>query len=823
MAIVAKCPHCGGKLRVDTDRENPKVRCPRCRAIFRAGTGELVSPPPEETEGEEQPAAEQEGRASKEVLPVLTQEAPPQPAEVDVMHHTGRLLAEFVSFRLLITSGIVTGVWIAASVGVVVAGFALRGLDWGVPGERAIHWFVVLGALVAVRLFCEGLALLFRIHGSLRDVVRGLAERSGVEREALARGRKLVDVLTLRSCIFVYLLIAVWLLGSLLIAVAPVPGLRGAPAGVLVGVAFLRLAAMFAWRLICEALAVLFRISETLSDSERAEGFAAEWSFGKFMALRFMLTPWLVRIIWFAGVPVIAVATLVRPFGLAAFIGPLAGVALCVGGILGLRLTCELAIVIQRIFESSDGLRDHVREQYAEGEARADLLPAGPLFFRMMIAPGIIVASWLLGGLVIIASPVVAVMMGYPPRGLPVAVLLVLLALLVQRVMAEQSIVVFRIYQSLGQAAAMVEDAADYEARPAGSPFSDFVVFRWMLTPVLIQIDWVIGVILFVGGIGVAAAAGFGMANQLAQALGDNIGGGASRVAFALLAVIALTILLIQFRLGCEFTIVWFSINKVLTTLRRALRSLTGGMGKGKDRAGGAARRTRWLAGAVATGACGLCALGLVGGGTVVSVAGRGGPARQPVRERHRVAQPEQQGPQVAGRPAAPVQLTRPPAQPAQPMQFAWPAQPQEPEPGPALTPPEFVPPPEPTEELQEPARDMLNAEVRRQIDIAYRRALYYENRGEHREACRIYRRLSEQYPDVPELGPVRERYDMHAAREIDQALVLGESYERNDRPDLARKHYREVLEVFPDVPGSEEVEKRLEQLDQEAESAESG
>ncbi|MFO7957707.1 MAG: hypothetical protein R6X33_11485, partial [Candidatus Brocadiia bacterium] len=277
MASIADCPECHGKLRIETDRENPKVRCPRCGAIFRAGTGELVSLPPEESERDEKSAPDTEEAAAEEELPVLTQEGPAseepaeepepgppaaparreptaEPAEVDVVAHTGRLLVHFASFRLLITGSIVTGVWVAASLAVLVAGFALSGFDWGVPGEAAVHGFVVLAALVVVRLFCEGLALLFRINASLKDVVRHLGEGAEAEGQD-ARGRNWVDVLTLRSCIFVYLLTAVWLLGTLLMAVVPVPGLGGAPAGALVGVAFLRLGAMFAWRLLCEGLA----------------------------------------------------------------------------------------------------------------------------------------------------------------------------------------------------------------------------------------------------------------------------------------------------------------------------------------------------------------------------------------------------------------------------------------------------------------------------------------------------------------------------------------------------------------------------------------
>lgn len=838
MATIAECPECHGKLRIDTDRENPKVRCPRCSAIFRAGTGELVGLPPEESEPGEKSAPNTEDAATEEELPVLAQEGPAseepaeepepatpsaparrpptaEPAEVDVVAHTGRLLLEFATFRLLITGSIVTGVWVAASFAVLVAGFALSGFDWGVPNEAAIHWFAVLAALVALRLFCEGLALLFRIDASLRDVVRDLGQGAEAEGEE-ASGRKWVDVLTLRSCIFVYLLTAVWLLGTLLIAVVPVPGLGGAPAGALVGVAFLRLGAMFAWRLICEGLAVLFRISETLSDFEREEGFAAEWSFDRFMGLRFMLTPWLVRIIWFVGVPVIVVATLARPFGLAAFVGPTAGVGLCIGGVLGLRLLCELAIVIQRIYESSDGLRNHVRDEYAEGEARADLLPAGPLFFRHMIAPGIIVAAWVLGSLAIIASPVVAVAVGYPARALPVMVPLVLLALLVQRVTAEQSIVVFRIYQSLGEAATMVEEAADQKPQGAGAGFSDFLTFRWMLAPVLIQIDWIVGIVLYVAGIGVAAAAGFGMAEQLKQVLGDDLAGDVSGGGFALLAVLALTMILIQFRVSCEFAIVWFSINKVLTTFRRVLGSLLGVTETEEEtRARGAARRTRRLAGAAAAGACIVCALVLVGTGTAVSAAA-GGPGGPPARRQPRLWQPAEQPeppaeePQVARRPDQQAQPTRPAVQPPQ---FTWPTQQQQPHPQPRPAPsPE--PAPQPTEQAQEPEEPTLTAGEKRQIDIAYRRALYFENRGDNRDACRIYRRLIERYPDVPELDAVRDRYNMHAAREIDQALVLGRGFERNNRPDLARKHYEEVLEVFPDVPGSEEVKARLEQLD---------
>ncbi|MFO7958034.1 MAG: tetratricopeptide repeat protein, partial [Candidatus Brocadiia bacterium] len=631
------------------------------------------------------------------------------------------------------------------------------------------------------------------------------------------------DVLTLRSCIFVYLLTAVWLLGTLLMAVVPVPGLGGAPAGALVGVAFLRLGAMFAWRLLCEGLAVLFRISETLSDFEREEGLAAEWSFDKFMGLRFMLTPWLVRIIWFVGVPVIVVATLARPFGLAAFVGPTAGVGLCIGGVLGLRLLCELAIVIQRIYESSDGLRNHVRDEYAEGEARPDLLPAGPLFFRHMIAPGIIVAAWVLGSLAIIAAPVVAVTVGYPARALPVMVPLVLLALLVQRVTAEQSIVVFRIYQSLGEAATMVGEAADQKPQGAGAGFGDFLTFRWMLAPVLIQIDWIVGMVLYVAGIGVAAAAGFGMAEQLKQVLGDDLAGDVSGGGFALLAVLALTIILIQFRVGCEFAIVWFSINKVLTTFRRVLGSLLGVAETEEEaRARGAARKTRRLTGAAAAGACVACALVLVSTGTAVSAAA-GGAAGRPMRWQPRIGQeaPQRQAPAEAPeerlRPEPQAQPTRPAVQPPQ---FTWPAQPRQPQPRPAPPAPRPEPEPQPTEEAQEPEELTLTAEEKRQIDIAYRRALYFENRGDNRDACRIYRQLIERYPDVPELDTVRDRYNMHAAREIDQALVLGRGFERNNRPDLARKHYQEVLEVFPDVPGSEEVKARLEQLDEATEAA---
>lgn len=182
---------------------------------------------------------------------------------------------------------------------------------------------------------------------------------------------------------------------------------------------------------------------------------------------------------------------------------------------------------------------------------------------------------------------------------------------------------------------------------------------------------------------------------------------------------------------------------------------------------------------------------------------------------------PQRQAPAEAPeerlRPEPQAQPTRPAVQPPQ---FTWPAQPRQPQPRPAPPAPRPEPEPQPTEEAQEPEELTLTAEEKRQIDIAYRRALYFENRGDNRDACRIYRQLIERYPDVPELDTVRDRYNMHAAREIDQALVLGRGFERNNRPDLARKHYQEVLEVFPDVPGSEEVKARLEQLDEATEAA---
>ena len=494
-----------------------------------------------------------------------------------------RYVRGFLSFRIQITQHVMAAVWVLGSVAIILAAVHRASVEGGsadAQGGSDPVWDVlaVLASLVAWRLFCEALVLPFPICNSLGDMARSLGMqpgRAGAPKRDPARA--VLDVLLIRSLIFVFLVQVGWVVGSVWIALGAEPDalfrwLTDHPALQ----TLCRVAGVFVWRLVCEVAVAWYRASETLSELRRGEGFsAAKWSVGGFLTLRCMLVPWLVRIVWFAGLAGLGYVAITGPSAMPKGIPAGWAIVVLPLGVLVLRMACESAIVLFTLHEGAHALEQHASRTLPGSWGAGLALPPGPRWFRRMITPGLIVFSWILG------LPILAVWLAVasPLAGMllhPLVVFVGTLGILAaHRATHEVQVIFFRVNEAFGRTAVAVGAGSGVEPSRASCRLGDILMFRAMLLPILIQIAWLVAVILYI----------VGLIAVLTSCLPEHAD-------WILTLVILMTVVLMGVRVYCEYAIVLFSINKILAWLRRGLDRALELAGRGVP-AGGAGQPDR--------------------------------------------------------------------------------------------------------------------------------------------------------------------------------------------------------------------------------------
>ena len=504
-----------------------------------------------------QPSAPPVAPPAAEPLPAAASTAGPRS---DGLRRMGTCVLDFLLFRIQITTSLTIGIWaLMWAVTIPLAINHTELAEWiPLPAAEAWFWLAVFGVLVLERILCEGFVILHRINNSTTDVAHSLGFRRGTAAGAARiTGRWLWEVFTLQSLVFVLVVQIVWIIGTIYLLFMPSAGLileYLAPGNALGVVS--RLVMVVLWRTACEGMVVGYRISETVSEVLRREGFARpKGSLGAFVAFRFLVTPWLVRLVWFVGLVALPYVVFAKSELLAPVLPENLAILGLVAGIILLRLFCETVIATYAIHESFEGLAALVAARYKAQKTDEYQEPPGLLFFRSMITPGLIQFVWLLGSLAILAGPAVLAALEDKPESLAWTIPAALFAFLAFRLNCEGLIVVFSINESVGATAEAVRSAQGSPPADGAAWIVDFVTFRTMWAPVLVQILWVLGLLAcFLGSV-------YGI-TQAVKAERPEDG--------ALIFGCALAGLLV-FRILCEFVIVTFSINKLLSWIRNTL------------------------------------------------------------------------------------------------------------------------------------------------------------------------------------------------------------------------------------------------------------
>jgi len=298
-------------------------------------------------------------------------------------------LLDFLLFRRFLTTSITIAIWLLVSVVTIASAMLYVDKAGAIPylPGKAGHWIALGATLVIVRILCEAFVLVFRINSSTTDVVTDLGI-SGQGKVVHPIGRRVLDFLILRSMAIVYVTAVAWLIGSLIILFRPLQPANpyrwmvAAQRPIMPEILW-RIAMLILWRLACEGIVALYRISETLLPIRSQEGFVRpRGSVGKFFNFQWMVTPWLIRIVWFGGLLVLLYMLGTPLFGFSLWY--------ILAGFFFLRLFCEMMIVSFAIHESYQCLGSYAATRYnVPHDFRPDRIP-GPMFFRSFVTPVII-------------------------------------------------------------------------------------------------------------------------------------------------------------------------------------------------------------------------------------------------------------------------------------------------------------------------------------------------------------------------------------------------------------------------------------------------
>ena len=413
-------------------------------------------------------------------------------AGASIIHRKGVTIADFLTFRRMIAPVLVR-VWF----GILVASIIVGSLFISIQNES--FWAILIGAiaLLFARLIAELFMVIFVINENSTDIRNAEAERAAGTASTAEGGDTswIGDFLAFRRMITPVLIqVVFWLQVGFLVFISFDGELLDPVFDMNTVLLLLLTAAIFIvqflyLRISTEAILALFRINETLTEIRRLtmrQGDSTAWggtqSIGNFLVSRRMIAPVLIQILYWiltVGV-VVAIARLIlridaispyldiryyryyidwisfhyldiRPYiadylDIPPSIPPVVFhiLAIVVGLtiLLIIRIYAELSLLAFRINETLTDIRN------AKHRRRAiDYVAMNPTFgdfltFRHMVTPRLIeLGYWFLtAALILIAWRFV---------GDPLALLVLVVGLLVVRILAEISLVAFRINGTL--------------------------------------------------------------------------------------------------------------------------------------------------------------------------------------------------------------------------------------------------------------------------------------------------------------------------------------------------------------------------------------
>ncbi|HUU42478.1 MAG TPA: DUF4282 domain-containing protein [Planctomycetota bacterium] len=150
MSIEMSCPGCGKQLRLPDSMAGKRGKCPSCGTVMDVPAVEVAQEVPE-------PAG----------LPPQQYYQPP-PVSYGSGGSGSSDFGDFVAFRKMITPVIIQVVfWIAVAVVVIVS---LIGLGESRGDAKLAAVLTLLLGPIAVRMYCELLIVIFRIHSNLEQI-----------------------------------------------------------------------------------------------------------------------------------------------------------------------------------------------------------------------------------------------------------------------------------------------------------------------------------------------------------------------------------------------------------------------------------------------------------------------------------------------------------------------------------------------------------------------------------------------------------------------------------------------------------------------------
>ena len=445
-----------------------------------------------------------------------------------IVDRTSLTIADFLTFRRMIMPVIIRVVFVILIM-LVIVGIGLVLLDWYIDTQRS-RWtpspfqyipliFAGVITLPIVRIITELFMVIFVVNENLTDIRNTESKRAAGTASVAGSGVQLVikDFLAFRRMVApIFIQIAYWFLIVFVILLAFnfnlfLTGDMNLVLRLLLTVAFL-IPLLLIVRLFTEMSLVPFRINGTLTDIRtlivRQEGGPAAnetSSISDFLTFRRMIAPILIQVLYWIltiGIimetirAIIRVIIVITPFELP-------------------ELLWEISF--GRLHRSANELAFNLYEIGIESP------------YNLMIDFPVFVPGLLLGVLVYL--------------------------LLVMRIYAEQLLLVFRVNESLTDIRnAKVRQTGDVNHRNLEATIVDFLMFRRMITPVLIQaFYWLltVGVVILVWW---AQDSGFL----------EDIPGGIPVVGLLLIAG------LLAVRIFIEVSLILFRINGTLTDIGSA-------------------------------------------------------------------------------------------------------------------------------------------------------------------------------------------------------------------------------------------------------------
>ena len=362
-------------------------------------------------------------------------------------------------------------------------------------------------------------------------------------------------------------------------------------------------------RLFIEWFVVIFRVSETVRDIRtevrRRTGTAASsgsrGGFREILTFRRMILPYIIRVFFWVSIALAVLAVFLVPINAVPpsaddewylIVGLLTAVVGAVV-ILVVRIVAEVVVVLFNIDKDFAEIKElTATARSGSNQSRRSKPTFGEyLGFRRMISPGwlkfcfwVYIAGVVVVGLLLGYGDFLADFIGEDPSSRNEYLVPLILGILLVRIIIEFALVPFSINETIYELRVLIvghPDAVQSTGGTGSRTFSDFLTFRSMIAPYLIQLlYWIVTL----GALYLATVFAYDVMPEVWRAISPSIWSERvfdwSRPAGIALAVVGsvllLALLLIFIRLYAEQLLLPFKVNENLTDIRNVARRQTG-------------------------------------------------------------------------------------------------------------------------------------------------------------------------------------------------------------------------------------------------------